>query len=214
MGKICCILFLLLNIGGIQKFTTSDFEGSIIFVKKTLYDTTYFYFLVKHNLVRIDEKNARNEIIQSLIVDTKTKNIIALSPSQKLYTNIYKNRISLPNESMVNKTNNFKYIDGYKCTLWRVRNSTFNTEVSLWAYPGNLTFYSEVTELLGKTEDYAQYCNYFNIVPGNSGFLPILVIERTLLREEKFRIQLKELRHQKLNDQVFQVPKDYKCLLN
>ena len=214
MGKLGCILFFLWSFVGVQKFSSTVFEGNIIFMKKTLYDTTYFSFLVKQNRVRTDEKNVRNEIIQSLIIDLTTKNITALSPSQKLYTNIYKNRSSVSIENKVIKSSIYKYINGYKCTLWRVRNSIFNTDVSLWVYPENYTFFSEVMDLLGKTEDYVQYCNYFDVIPENNGYIPILVIERTLLREEKFRVFMRGIHYQKLNDQLFQIPKDYKCLLN
>lgn len=170
MYKISFILIFLLKIGWVQKYTPVEFEGVINLTKQTMYDTTLISFIVKHNMVRIDEKNTRNEIIQSLIINTSAKIITALSPSQKLYTNIYKNRASQLGDIKIIKTTNFKYINGYKCTLWRVRNNTLNTEVSLWVCTENFTFYSEVMNLLSKTEDYSKYCNYFNMIPGNSEY--------------------------------------------
>ncbi len=209
-----CILVFLLTIGMVQKLSSSEFEGTINLIKQTLYDTTFYTYIVKRNMVRIDEKNNKNIIIQSLIIDISAKSIIALSPSQKLYTNIYKNFIYPNNNIKITKTEDFKYINGFKCTLWRVKNIDFNTEVSLWVCPENFTFFSEIMNLLSKTEDYSQLCNYFNLIPDNSGYFPILIIERTLLRDEKFRISVKNIHHHKVSDYLFRIPRDYKCLLN
>jgi hypothetical protein len=165
-------------------------------------------------MVRIDEKNQKNEIIQSLIINISSKSITALSPSQKLYTNIYKNRSFTPVDIKITKSTNYKVINGYKCTQWRVRDNTFNTEVSFWVSTANFDFFSKVINLLNKTEDYYQYGNYFNMIPGNEGYLPILIVARTLLREEKYRIVVKDILPQPIDNREFVIPKGYKCLLN
>lgn len=199
----------------IHTLYASDFEGNITFVKETLYDTTYFSFSVKENLVRIDEKNSRHQILQSLIVDIATKNITALSPTLKLYTTIEK-RINYSREHQEDfvcvKTANYKYINGYKCLQWRMRNQGLNCEISYWVYEGNLNFLNEVYQLLGKTEDYAKYCLYFDQIPQTKGYFPVLMIERTLLRDEKLRVSLQNINTKKINAQIFNVPKEYKYL--
>ena len=211
---ICFFLIFIINTGMIQKSTSSDFEGTINLTKQTLYDTTFYSFIVKNNLVRIDEKTNKNNIIQSIIIDVSSKSITALSPSQKLYTNIYKNRIYPYNDVKITKTEEFKYINGFKCTLWRVKNFNFNTEVSLWLSYTNFNFFSQVTELLSKTEDYSQLCSYFNLIPQNSGYFPILIVERTLLREEKSRMLVTSVQHHIVNSNLFKIPRDYRCLVN
>ena len=214
MKKMSCILIFMSMFFVVQKLSAAEFEGTITIIKQTLYDTTLFTFQVKKKLVRIDEKNMRNEVIQSLIIDITTKSITALSPSQKLYTKIYKNRVTPPSDIKVTKTTNFKMIEGYKCYQWRVRNNTVNSEISLWVCAESFTFFSEVMDLLSKTEDYSEYCRYFNLIPDNSGYFPIMVVERTLLREEKTRVMVQSIQRKEINESIFQIPKDYKCLQN
>jgi hypothetical protein len=197
-----------------QKSAASDFEGNITLVKQTFYDTTYLTFTVKDKLVRIDEKNAKYQVMQSLIIDTEHKNITALSPSQKLYTTIQKIK-DVPNLQsgfVIIKTENFKYIEGYKCFLWRVRNSNLNLEISFWVFESNFGFFNDVIALLSQTEDYSRYCLYFNQIPDTRGFFPMLMVEKTLLRDEKMKVTVQHINRKKVDDKQFQIPGEYKYL--
>jgi hypothetical protein len=190
------------------------FEGNITLVKQTFYDTTYYTFSVKNKLVRIDEKDTKLQIMQSLIIDIQQKSIKALSPSQKLYTTIQKNNNNTPirKNFAVTKTDNFKYIDGYKCFLWRVRNPDLNMEVSFWVFESDFNFFNDTIELLSQTEDYSRFCLYFDQIPDNHGFFPMLMIEKTLLRDEKMKITVQHIERRKVDDRVFLVPGEYKLL--
>jgi len=190
------------------------FEGNITFVKQTYYDTSYFTYTVKDKMVRIDEKNSQSQIIQSLIIDLKTNKIVALSPSQRMYTYIESSNKQVPAEKDVNyiKSDSYKYIDGHKCFLWRVRNTNTNTEVSLWVSESDFDFFDKVTELLGSSEDYSRYCLYFNNIPNSRGYFPILTVEKTLLREEKSKIAVQHIDAKKVDSRLFSIPNNYKFL--
>jgi hypothetical protein len=192
--------------------TAAGFEGSITFVKQTLYDTTYSTFLVKDNLVRIDEKNTKRQVLQSVIVDIQKQNITALCPSQKLYTNVKKNTVTgtASDGVQIIKTKNYKYIDGFKCYQWRVRNVNLNSEISYWVCESGFDFFNSVVALLSKTDDYSKYCNNFDKVPQNSGFFPIMTVERTLLRDEKMTINVQHISHRPVDDKMFKIPSNYK----
>lgn len=199
----------------IHNLYASDFEGNITFVKETLYDTSYLTFSVKQNLVRLDERNSKQQILQSLIIDIKTKNIIALSPALKLYTTIQKhiNDVSEQKKDFIFvKTENYKYINGFKCLQWRMRNQELNCEVSYWVNEGDFSFLGEVFQLLGRTEDYAKYCLYFDQIPQTNGYFPVMMVERTLLRDEKLKFSLQNITTKKVDDQIFSIPKEYKYL--
>ena len=106
-----------------QKSNANSFEGNFTITKETFYDTTFYYFTIQNNLVRIDQKNSQKLTIQSLIIDIKEEKITALSPNHKMYTQIEtkcRNQIN-KSEIVVIPTQNFKIINGYKCFLWRVR---------------------------------------------------------------------------------------------
>jgi hypothetical protein len=193
----------------------SDFEGRITFIKETLYDTTIFTFTVKENLVRIDERNSKQQILQSLIVDIETKKITALSPSLKLYTTIKKHshrEKEKQQDFICLKTTNFKYINGYKCYQWRMRNQGLNCEISYWVSGGNLNVINEVFQLLSGTDDYAKYCLYFDQIPQSNGYFPVMIVERTLLRDKKFQFFIQDINTKKIDDQLFNIPKGYKYL--
>jgi len=198
----------------IQKSLIYGFEGNITFVKQTYYDTTYYTFSVKEKMVRIDEINNRHEIMQSLIINLQDKKITALSPSQKLFTTIEKFKASddLQKDFSVIKSQNYKYIDGHKCFLWRVRNTNLNTDMSFWVAETDFSFYSEVMSLLGRTEDYSKYCLFFNQIPDAQGYFPMMVVEKTLLRDEKMKVSVQEINPRRIDNKLFVVPRDYKFL--
>lgn len=198
----------------IQSSIVFGFEGNITFVKQTFYDTTYYSFTVKNKLVRIDEKNTKQEIMQSLIIDLQQKNITALSPSQKLFTTIQKftDTPSPQKDFTVIKSDNFKYIDGQKCFLWRVRNPTLNMEISFWVFESDFNFFNEVTNLLSHTQDYSRFCLYFDQIPNTQGFFPMLMVEKTLLRDEKMKVSVQHISRKKVDDKTFSIPSGYKFL--
>jgi hypothetical protein len=93
-----------------------------------------------------------------------------------------------------------------------MRNQSLNCEISYWVFGGNLSCLNEVYQLLGRTEDYSKYCMYFDQIPKTVGYFPMVMIERTLLRDEKLKVSLQHIENKKINDQVFSIPKDYKLL--
>lgn len=164
--------------------------------------------------MRIDEKDAQHQVVQSLIIDIQNRNITVLSPSQKLYTTIQKinDHPAVQNDFSIIKTANFKYIDGYKCFLWRLRNTNLNTDVSFWVFESDLVFFSDVISILSQTEDYSRFCFYFDKIPGNKGFFPMLTEEKTLLRDEKMKVIVNNIVRKKIDAGLFKVPSEYKYL--
>jgi hypothetical protein len=202
------LIFLIL-----QKSKADSFEGNLTITKETFYDTTFYYFSVQDNLIRIDQKNSQKQIIQSLIIDIKKEKITALSPNHKLYTLIDAKRKTQINKNdvVVIPTQNFKIINGYKCFLWRVRNESLNSEVSYWVYNSGYEFFHKAIQLLNGTEDYSNLYNFFSQIDNVNG-LPILSVERTLLREEKVKITITHLSNRKVNPNIFHIPENYKYL--
>ena len=152
--------------------------------------------------------------MQSLIIDLEGKKITALSPSQKLFTTIQKFN-TVPNSQKdytVVKSENFKNIDGQKCYLWRVRNLNLNLEISFWVFESDFSFFNEVIGLLSCTEDYSRFCLNFNQIPNTQGFFPMLMVEKTLLRDEKMKISVQHIDRKKVDGRLFRIPNEYKCL--
>ena len=198
----------------VQSSFGNGFEGSITLVKQTFYDTTYYTFTVKDRLVRIDEKNMKFEIMQSLIINLQDKKVTALSPSQKMFTTIQQSNVNENDKKdfSVNKSENFKYIDGQKCYLWRIRNVNLNMEMSYWVFESDYSFFNEVVDILGHTQDYSRFCLYFDQIPNNQGFFPMLMVEKTLLRDEKMKVSVQCVNRKKVDNHSFSIPSSYKYL--
>lgn len=192
-----------------------NFEGRIILSKQTPYDTTIYEYSVKKNLVRLDIKKSLAQVMQSLIIDLEKENIIALSPNHKLYTILKKNNQPIPDEKEdfeIIKTPNFKLINRYKCFLWHVRNKHLNSDIAFWVTELQFDFLPKVIKLLSRTDDYAHIINYYMQVNQDNTFFPILIIDRTLLKEEKSKMQVINIVNETVNDKEFEIPKDYQLL--
>lgn len=193
----------------------SDFEGRIVLSKQSLYDTTNYEYTIKGTYVRIDIKNSFAQIIQSLIIDLEEENITALSPNHKLYTVLKKKRHPEDfdkAEYELIKTPNFKLINGYKCFLWHVRNKRLDSDITFWVTDMKFDFLPKVVALLSRTNDYSELINYYIQVALDSTFFPILIIDRTLLKEERAKMMVTNIIQEPVSDKVFEIPKDYKLL--
>lgn len=213
-SKKIIIIFSILITYAISLAAT-DFEGRIILSKQSPYDTTLYEYTVKGNHVRIDIKNPQAQIVQSLIIDLEEESITALSPNHKLYTTLKKNSYAKDfdkAEYEIIKTPNFKLINGYKCFLWHIRNKRQDSDITFWIAELKFDFLPKVVTLLSRTDDYNEIINYYIQVELDNNFFPMLIIDRTLLQEEKSKLMVMNIVSEPVNDKAFEIPKAYKLL--
>lgn len=205
------ISFLLLLFPPITN--TKSFEGSINLVQKSHYETSYYTYLIKNNDIRINKFDDNHVLIQALLINIKNEQIFILSPSKKLYTQIdLSNTKDTNNENfIVLKTENSRMINDCKCYQWRVKNKDRNSEVAYWVLQNNFYFFGDLVKLLNQTD---KTYEYFEKIPETQGFFPLLSVERTSLRKEKFRICVIDINPQKLNKSNFNIPSDFKLIKN
>lgn len=185
------------------------FEGSIFFVKISNVDTSYFAYHVKGDMVRVDELDKRKEIINSLLVDLKSQDMIALSPSRKMFMKLHSNPY-VPKEDKsfeIIKTKNKKKIMGYECIQWRVKNKALNTEITYWVADDSFCFFGELMKILNRSEKQAKF---FLQIPDVSCNGPLLSEERTLLRDSKMTLSVIDIKKTKLDNSLFQIPTNFK----
>ncbi|HBS86711.1 MAG: hypothetical protein A2W91_11835 [Bacteroidetes bacterium GWF2_38_335] len=185
------------------------FEGSIKCVQQTMIDTLYYTYHVKGQKVRVDEHGKNNEVENSLLFDLDEKTIHAISPKRKLFMSIaVKPYVESDNDEYeIIKSKNNKVINGYNCYQWRVKNKKLNTEIAYWVAYDNFSFFEDFLKLWNRTENSAIF---FLKIPDVMGFFPMLQVERTLLREERTRQSVVDVEKKQLNDNLFEIPKDFK----
>lgn len=186
------------------------FEGSINFVRETVFDTTRINIYVKNSMVRVDERDTKNRLVSSHIVNLDKEEVYALSYSKQLYTKLLVNGYSNNNECIsVKKTQNSKEINGHTCSQWRVRDERMNTEVAYWMFDGEFDFFAKLLNLLRRTE---YSLAIFGAIPEVGGFIPMLTEERTLLRKEKLKIRIIDIEHNNPSSSLFGIPSHFKSV--
>ena len=193
-----------------QFLSAQDFEGKIFLISNSPYDTSYYTYTVKKQYIKIDEFNKYKRLTKTLIINTENNSIIALNSVKKLYTRIPIQESPVADEEQgfdVIKTTNYKTINGYKCNLWRVRNKGLNTDVSYWVAVEKFRFFDDLLKTLHTNE---KYLSFFLKLPQLDGAMPMLTIERTLLRDEKNSMTVVEINKKKIHDSLFTIPSDFK----
>jgi len=185
------------------------FEGTIDLVKRTLTDTVYFSYNIKNSYIRIDEYDKYKRLQKSFILNLEDSSIFALNPHQKLYMPIERQTaMSNAIAPTVINTGNFKYIQGYKCYQWRVRDESSNTEIAYWVAQENFDFFKPMADLWQNIED---NFSYFSLLPLSTitGDMPLLTESRTLLRDEKAIYSVVNIEKSIISDAMFVIPHTY-----
>ena len=199
------VFAIVLNLNTIA----SGFEGSLRVMRTSFYDTTYILYHVKQNKVRVEEYTSKKQFICSYIIDLERNDIIAIDPVKKQYKKIISSQTQtkMSRDYEIIKSDNFRYINGYRCNQWRVKNRERNTEIAYWVAKDDFFFFNRMLELINKAD---KTCTYFLFIPGIQGYMPMLAIERTFLRDEKSRFEVKHIEREKLDNSLFIIPENFR----
>ena len=186
----------------------SNFEGTINFIKESVYDTSYISLRIKNDMVRIDEFNAKKSIENSFIVNLSNKTIVALSPKSKFYKVLNQPASPKPKNKnvIIIKTENYIDYNGCTCYQWRVKDILHNTEVAYWVCNRDFAFFEALLKIFDAQDIGIEL---FTDIPNASGMFPMLTVERTLLRKLKQQIAVVGIKEEHLNDNLFKIPRDH-----
>ncbi len=185
------------------------FEGSILLVKESCYDTAFYTYYVSDGKIRIEKFNSKKLLQNVYIINTSNEEVYVVDPAKKLYTRLKRKSQETNNESQytILKSSNFKLINGTKCFQWRVKNKEKNTEISYWVTQNNFDFFEKMVRVLNQTE---LSWEFFNQIPQSQGFFPMLSVERNLVRDEKNRTSVLQIDRKAIDSAMFRIPSDYK----
>ena len=210
-SKYLLIIAVVTEMFSITLYSQTKFEGEIVFVKETLKDTSYFSYKIKNNKVRVEELDKNLELKNYMIVNIDAPLIYAVNPSRKLYTEMPIHPWNFDNapqsDYQVIKTENYKYLHGYKCTQCRVRNKTEDTEIAYWVADKDFLFFQKLLRLINVSD---KNSDYYLRIQKNEGFFPMLSIERTTLRAWKSKLEVIKITKKNMESSLFEIPQDYK----
>jgi len=206
-GKIVLIYSILFS-GLNAEIRAQAFEGKIHSVKASGSDTSYVNYYIKGNSVRVDELDSRKKMTKFTIFNLSDNSIRVFSPDKKLFK-LLKPSPYVPVENKgfeINKTQNYKDIEGYRCYQWIVKNKETNTYVAYWVAQDSFFFFNDFLKLMNKSE---KSSSYYLLIPDSKGFYPFEIEERTLLREFRMKMAVEEVKKEKIDDKLFLIPNDY-----
>jgi|GEM_PF-192013 len=201
VGFILCMFFMSFKLYG--------FEGSIMLVKESCYDTTFFTYYISDGKIRIDEFSSKKVLQDIYIVNTNTEEVFVINPSKKLYTKLKKRVTNINDDKhfIILKTANSKLINGILCYQWRVKDKEKNSEMSYWVTQNDFDFFEKMVRILNQTE---RTWEYFEHIPGSQGYFPMLSVERNLVRDEKMRTSVLQINRKPIDSVLFHIPTGYK----
>lgn len=185
-----------------------SFEGSIEFKRIMPNDTAVYVYHVKGDKVRIDEMGSDGKVVEgSMLVNLSDKKMTALSHDRKLFMDRPYKKSDAPKMKLeVERSANSKFINGQNCTQWRVKNKEKDTEITYWVAEGKYDFFVPLLEIINRKDNFS---TYYQQVPDTKGFFPMMAVERSLLRDERGRLQVTKVSAKSLDASLFEVPKSY-----
>lgn len=190
---------------------TQIFEGVMLLEHVTKLDTTLYNYYVKGYNIRIEELGEQNVIEGVMLINIKEKKIWAMSPARKLYYEVpcrVTDMSALKKQLEITKSKNKKTIAGYACEQWIVKNKEQDRAIAYWVVPEGFDFFKNyiVTITLTRKDNMP---NYFLQIEDIDGVMPFLIEERTLLREDIAKLEVKKVEKKKLDPKLFTIPADY-----
>ncbi|MBL7983358.1 MAG: DUF4412 domain-containing protein [Flavobacteriales bacterium] len=179
------------------------FEGIIEFTKTTGPVVTNYKYYVKGEHVRIEEISARGDAQGIMIVDTRDKTVIALSPDRKLYMDVPNMRLPKDVKTEVKKTGEMKEMAGYKCEKWVVKSSEEDRTITYWVAADKFDFFVPLLETLNRKDEQAVF---FLEVPDAGGVFPMLGVEQKLDGAEVSKLQVTKVAKGVQKPTLFEIP--------
>ena len=91
-----------------------------------------------------------------------------------------------------------------------MKNRGKSTEIAYWVTQNDFIFFDKMIKILNHTD---RSFEFFNQIPQSAGFLPMLSVERNLVRDEKNRTQVLQILRKTIDSSIFRIPSDYKLLV-
>lgn len=182
------------------------FEGTIEFTKTTGPVVTNYRYFVKNGHVRIEEISAKGNVQGVMLVDTRAKSVVALSPDRRLYMDVPNMRLPKEVHAEMRKTGETRQIAGYTCEKWVAKSTAQDRQMTYWAAKGDFDFFLPMLETLNRKDEQAVFFMQFNDV---GGVFPMLGIEQKLDGSEASRLEVTKVVSGEQRLALFAVPQGY-----
>mgnify|MGYP000935075911 FL=1 len=190
-------------LGSLSAAQAQAFEGVLEFTKTTGPVVTNYKYYVKGDHIRIEEISARGDVQGIMLVDTRDRTVIALSPERKLYMDVPNMRLPKDVETEIKKTGEMKDMAGYKCEKWVVKSPREDRVITYWVANDEFNFFVPLLETLNRKDEQAVF---FLEVPDAVGVFPMLGVEQKLDGAEVSKLQVTKVVKGVQKPTLFEIP--------
>jgi hypothetical protein len=185
----------------------SQFEGTIAFVKTKGKIDVNFKYLVKEDMVRLEEYGEDEGLDGIQLVNTTTGVILGISPERMMYMEAKNKRPQRTANISVEKTKSTKTIAGKTCTKWIVTCKEQDKKIIYWVTTGQYAFFNPLLKALNRAEKTAVY---WRLIENNDGVFPLLAEEYNMAGVLISKLEVSTITDKKLEKELFEVPEGYK----
>ena len=206
-ASLLTLLFCFLTTCLVFSQSSNSFEGKIHFQKtKGSTQMNYNYF-VKGDNIRIEELNEENKVVGLQLVNTRNKELLALSPERKLYLEAKKRRGPVNFDVEVVKTQKKKTILDYECFEIVAINKQQDRKIVYWVTQDNFSFFKPLLDVLNKKEKQSLY---FQKIKGMEDCWPIKSTEYVISTGKSIaKLTTISIDNKEPKSSLFEIPDDY-----
>jgi hypothetical protein len=208
MKKLLSISAALMLFAGMA-FGQKPFEGQIDFWMYNNVDTTYYFYYVKGNHIKITNTDPKTNNDQGyFLIDLSTKKTTALSaPFRHTYFDQPSPAPVKPaGTPKVNKTGKTKTINGYKCEEIVVEDAEEGLKVSFWVATGGFDFFVPMMDILNRKDKFSEY---YKAIPKTAGMFPMEATETDMSGAPKGSMKATLVKAGTVSDGTFAIPSGY-----
>ena len=166
----------------------------------------YNYF-VKGENIRIEELNDQNKVVGLQLVNTKKKELLAVSPERKLYLEAKTRRGPANFDVEVVKTQKKKTILDYDCFEIVATNKQQDRKIVYWVTKDNFSFFKPMLEILNRKEKQALY---FQKIKGMEDCWPLKSTEYVISTGKPIaELTTISIDNKEPNSSLFEIPDGY-----
>ncbi len=193
-------------LGSLSAAQAQAFEGILEFTKTTGPVVTNYKYYVKGDHIRIEEISARGDVQGIMLVDTRDRTVIALSPERKLYMDVPNMRLPKDVETEIKKTGEMKDMAGYKCEKWVVKSPREDRVITYWVANDEFNFFVPLLETLNRKDEQAVF---FLEIKDAKGVFPMLGVENKLDGAEVSKLEVTKVIKAAQKPTMFEIPAGY-----
>ena len=191
-----------------KDFSQSTFEGKVVIETTNDGQTHTLNYYSKGDMARFDVNSERGNA--NIIFDKKNKKMLMVMPTMKMYMEFPMDMDLGDNESNATedksksdfvKTSETKTINGYKCEKWVIKEGDKTSEAWMTKDLGGFVFFQSPM-------GHHQKQKWQEDIE-NSGYFPMLVVEKDSDGNETGRFEVKSVEKKSLDDSFFAVPAGY-----